>query len=99
MLFSDKSHQPARRRVLSMLSTLGFAVPVASTLGGAAQRAQAATRHLDLEQPWDNLEGYLKARSDVSGEQSVTWRTGTVRSFIPGRKSRLLMLVHKLMYR
>ena len=79
-----------------MLSTLGLAGPVATTLGGAAQRAQGATRHLDLEQPWDNLEGYLKARSDISGEQSVTWRTGTVRSFIPGRKSRLLMLVHNL---
>ena len=86
------SHQPTRRRFLAALSALGAAVPFTAT----SNRSVAASRPLDLEQPWDNLEGYLKARSDISGEKSVTWRAGTVRSFIPGRKSRLLMRVHNL---
>jgi hypothetical protein len=92
MKLTHRSYQPRRRRLLGALSGLGLA----GTLGTIADPATAATRHLDLEDSWDNLEGYLKARSDISGEQSVTWRVGSVRSFIPGQKSRLLMRVHNL---
>lgn len=90
------SYQPGRRRLLRILSGLGLTAPIAAALSGTSQPAEAAVRHLDLEDPWDNLEGYLKTRSDLSGAQSITWRTGTVRSFIPGRKSRLLLRVHNL---
>ena len=83
------SHQPLRRRLLGALSGLGLA-------GAVPAPARAATRHINLEDHWDNLEAYLKARSDISGEQSVTWRVGSVHSFIPGHKSRRLMLVHNL---
>ena len=96
MKSSRGTQRPTRRHLLSALSGLGIAGPVVTTLAGMPEAAQGASRPLDLENPWGNLEGYLKARSDISGEQSVTWRTGTVRSFIPGRRSRLLLRVHNL---
>ncbi len=96
MRIAKHVHQPGRRRLLSIVSGLGLAGPLAGALAAVPRGTRAAARHLDLDQPWDNLEGYLKARSDISGKQSVTWRTGWVHSFIPGRKSRLLLRVHNL---
>ena len=85
------SHQPARRSILAALPGLGIAAAAA-----VPGDARAAIRHLDLDSPWDNLEAYLKARTDISGEQSVSWRSGLVWSFIPGRKSQVLMLAQNL---
>ncbi|MSO98592.1 MAG: DUF1838 domain-containing protein [Rhodospirillaceae bacterium] len=76
----------SRRGALSALSVAGLAATA------IAAPAQAATRKLNLDDPWDNLTGYLKARSDISGKTSVSWTSGYVYNFQPGRKSQVLML-------
>jgi hypothetical protein len=96
MKVSQSMRRPTRRHLLGALSGLGLGGTLVTTLTSAPDAAHGASEPLNLGDPWGNLEGYLKARSDISGEQSVTWRTGTVRSFIPGRRSRLLLQVHNL---
>ena len=73
-----------RRTALAGIAAAGVAA------SGPAQ-AQTAHRHLDLEDPQDNLDGYLKSRGDISGEVSVAWATGKVWSLISGRRSKLLL--------
>jgi hypothetical protein len=74
-------------------SRRAFAAALAAS--AATPAAQAATpRHLDLDTGWGNLEGYLKARSDIGGAVSMSWTSGVVWSMIPGRKAQALMLGH-----
>ncbi|MSO98068.1 MAG: DUF1838 domain-containing protein [Rhodospirillaceae bacterium] len=81
--------ETSRRRILTGMSS----VAAAATLGATAARA-ATTKHLDLATPQGNLDGYLKSRSDIGGNTSVTYAMGTVVSKIPGRKARVLMKTH-----
>jgi len=85
-----------RRLSLSLLCSLGFLGATSNFLVATQRPARGAARHLDLEDPWDNLEGYLKARSDVSGRQSISWTSGMVWSSMPGRKAQVLMMAHGL---
>jgi hypothetical protein len=72
--------ETTRRRVLSALSAMSLAAPA------------AAAARLDLDTPQGNLDGYLKARSDIGGALSVSWSSGYVYSFIPGRPAKTLLL-------
>ena len=77
---------PSRRHALSTLSLAGLAT------GIAAPAESDPTKHLNLDDPWDNLTAYLKARSDISGAISVSWTQGFVYSHIPGQPARKLMM-------
>ncbi|MCB2106910.1 MAG: DUF1838 family protein [Rhodobacteraceae bacterium] len=79
------SDHPSRRRALGAFGASALAASVATSA------ARAATG-LNLEDPWDNLTAYLKARSDISGAVSVSWTSGYVYSHIPGQKARVLLL-------
>ena len=64
---------------------------VAAGVAAAAAPAAGANRQpLDLEDPRDNLDAYIKARSDVSGADAPLWSTGQIWSYIPGQRSKLL---------
>lgn len=67
--------------------TSAVAAGVAASAAGAAN---ANRRPLDLDDPRDNLDAYIKARSDVSGADAPLWSTGAVWSYIPGQRSKLL---------
>lgn len=75
---------PSRRVALAALSAAGLAVGTRS--------AQAARKPLNLEDPWDNLTGYLKSRSDISGAQAMSWTSGIVWATIPGQPAKALLL-------
>ncbi|MXW73177.1 MAG: DUF1838 domain-containing protein [Gammaproteobacteria bacterium] len=64
---------------------------VAAGVAASAATAESANRRpLDLEDPRDNLDAYIKARSDVSGADAPLWSTGQAWSYIPGQRSKLL---------
>ncbi len=67
------------------------AVTGAAALTSPAQPSLAKTgRTLDLEDTKDNLDAYIKTRSDVAGADAPLWTTGQIFSFIPGQRSKLL---------
>ncbi len=76
-----------RRAFISSAVATGVA---ASVPGNANANANANRRPLDLEDPRDNLDAYIKTRSDVSGADAPLWSTGQVWSYIPGQRSKLL---------
>jgi hypothetical protein len=45
---------------------------------------------LDLSDPAQQLEAYVRANGDTSGRASATWATGTVYGYVPGEKPRPL---------
>lgn len=77
------SNDSSRRAFIVSAAAAGIA---ASAPGAAG----AARTPLDLENPRDNLDAYIKARSDVSGADAPLWSTGHVWSYIPGQRSKLL---------
>lgn len=68
----------------------------ATLAAGASSSAEGRTRKLDLDNPRDNLDAYIKTRSDVSGADAPLWSTGYIYSFIPGRKSEVLFQTEAL---
>lgn len=84
-----------RRDVLATLGAAATTVAAASTATAAAKGSRPGRgtggKRLDLDTPSGNLDGFLKVRSDISGEGSVMWAQGMVWSNIPGRKARPLM--------
>lgn len=79
-----------------MLTTLGVAATAAAASTATAaslgsKSAGARTKRLDLDTPEGNLDGFLKVRSDISGQGSVIWAAGMVWSHVAGRKARPLM--------
>ena len=75
----------SRRKTLSKFSALGLAAV-------AGQARAAAPVHLDLETPQGNLDGFLKTRSDIGGQLSLSWNSGLIYSNIPGQRARALLL-------
>lgn len=67
-------------RVASLVFA-GFALLAAAGL---------AARDLDLRDPAQQLDAYVRANGDTSGRPSATWATGTVYAYIPGEKPRAL---------
>jgi hypothetical protein len=47
-------------------------------------------RELDLRDPVQQLDAYVRANGDTSGRASATWATGTVYGHVPGEKPRAL---------
>ncbi len=67
------------------------AVTGAAVLASPVQTSNARLgRRLDLEDTRDNLDAYIKTRSDVAGADAPLWTTGYIYSFIPGQRSKLL---------
>jgi len=53
----------------------------------------APLQALDLEDPRQRLEGYVKAVGDTSGDEVVTYGKSTVYAFMPGEKARALFAI------
>lgn len=64
----------------------------AGLLGG---RAEAVGR-LDLTDPVQALDAYVRANGDTSGKPVATWATGTVYAYVPGERPRALFGVEVL---
>jgi hypothetical protein len=77
----------SRRAAISAATGL---LAASARVGHAA--SGVTSRFLDLETPEGRLEGYLKARSDISGKMALSWTSGLVFGVIPGRPARPLML-------
>lgn len=50
----------------------------------------AAANRLDLSDPQQALDAYVRANGDISGKPVATWATGTVYGFVPGERPRPL---------
>lgn len=69
-----------------MMRILNPACLLAVLAASAATMAAA----LDLSDPREQLEAYVRANGDTSGRASATWATGTVYGYVPGEKPRAL---------
>lgn len=68
----------------AVLTTLLLAaLPAPSPAAGKA-------RHVDLDDPVQRLEAYIRANGDTSGKPVVSHGTGTVYGYVPGEKPRPL---------
>jgi hypothetical protein len=67
---------------LATIVVAGLAALVGSTA--------PAARELDLRDPAQQLDAYVRANGDTSGRPSATWATGTVYGYVPGEKPRAL---------
>lgn len=76
---------PNRR---AALASLGVA---AASVAAASGPARAAVS-IDLETPQGNLDGYLKVRSDIAGNEAMLWKKGYVHAMIPNRPGKRLMM-------
>jgi hypothetical protein len=74
-------------RTLVLRATLAvLAIPALAILDAAA----AGKPRIDLDDPVQKLEAYVRANGDTSGKPVVTWGTGTVYGYVPGEKPRPL---------
>ena len=78
------SNESTRRSFIASAVATGIAASATGTAG-------ASQRPMDLDDPRDNLDAYIKARSDVSGADAPLWSTGGVWSYVPGQRSKLLL--------
>lgn len=63
---------------------------VAGLLAGAATLAAGKAPRIDLADPAQRLEAYVRANGDSSGKPVVSWGTGKVYGYVPGEKPRAL---------
>lgn len=82
----------SRRSVISTLSATA-AIAASSVMSASTK---PPSKHLDLDTPEGNLDGYLKVRSSIDGETSVIWAEATVWSAFPDTPSRKAMKLFKL---
>ncbi len=71
------------------LASLGVA---AAKMAAAQTKPAHAAVSIDLNAPQGNLDGYLKVRSDIAGNEALLWKKGYVHAMIPGRPGRRLMM-------
>jgi hypothetical protein len=71
---------------LRVLQDMVTACGLVLTLAGPGQA-------LDLEDPAERLEAYVKAVGDTSGREVVTYGKSTVYAFVPGEKARPLFAI------
>ena len=68
----------------------GLGVTAAAAV--AQSKPARAAVPIDLDSPQGNLDGYLKARSDIAGNEAMLWKKGYVHAMMPGRPGKRLMM-------
>ncbi len=76
---------PSRRAALAGLG-------VAAAAAVSQTKPTRAAVPIDLDSPQGNLDGYLKARSDIAGNEALLWKMGYVHAMMPGRPGKRLMM-------
>lgn len=77
-------------RPRSASSPIVLATLLLSSMLPAVAAAAGKARHVDLADPAQRLEAYIRANGDTSGKPVVSYGTGTVYGYAPGEKPRPL---------